>query len=193
MKTAVKITAVSLAVLVVCGGAMFAAAEVLEETDTHRETIPGKVDHVVIKAESGDIDVVPGGRSVQVERTDRYAGESPDVSQTLENGVLTIDAECEGALSVFCTVDYRVEVPEGVTVDAQTYVGDVDVEVAHKANVTARTHVGDVGIELPQGKYDVDTDTAVGDADVEGVVDSGQARHTIEARADVGTIDVTAR
>jgi len=192
MKTAVKITAVSLAVLVVCGGAMFAAAEVLEETDTHHETIPGKVDHVVIKAESGDIDVVPGGRSVQVERTDRYAGESPDVSQTLENGVLTIDAECEGALSVFCTVDYRVEVPEGVTVDARTYVGDVDVRVAHKANVTARTHVGDVDVDLPRGRYDVETDTAVGDADVEGVVDADQARHVIEARADVGSVDVTA-
>ena len=38
---------------------MFAMAEVLEETDTHRETISGEVDHVVIKAESGDIDVVP--------------------------------------------------------------------------------------------------------------------------------------
>lgn len=78
-----------------------------------------------------------------------------------------------------------------MTVDARTYV--VDVEVAHKANVTARTHVGNVDVELPQGRYDVETDTAVGDADVEGVVDADQARHTIEARADVGTVDGTAR
>ena len=64
MKTALKITGISLAALAVLGGAMFAAAEVLEETETHRETISGEVDHVVIKAESGDIEVVPGGRSV---------------------------------------------------------------------------------------------------------------------------------
>jgi hypothetical protein len=193
MQTALKITGISLAALVLLGGAMFAAAEALEETDTHRETIPGKVDHVVIEAESGDIEVVPGGRSVQVERTDRYAGESPDVSQTVEDGVLTLDAECDGVFSVFCTVDYRVEVPEGVTVDARTYVGDVDVRVAHKANVTARTHVGDIDVELPRGRYDVETDTAVGDADVEGVVDADKSRHIVEARADVGSVDVTAR
>lgn len=39
MQTALKITGISLAAVVVLGGAMFAAAEVLEETDTHRETI----------------------------------------------------------------------------------------------------------------------------------------------------------
>ena len=193
MKTALKITGISLAALVLLGGAIYAAAEVLEETDTHRETISESVDHIVIKAESGDIEVVPGGRSVEVERTDRYAVESPDVSQTLEDGVLTIDAECEGVFSLFCAVDYRVEVPDGVTVDARTYLGDVDVALARKADVTARTHVGDVDVELPEGAYDVDTDTAVGDADVEGVVDSDQARHKIEARADIGTVDVTAR
>lgn len=193
MTTALKITGISLAALVLLGGAMFAAAEVFEETETHRETISGEIDHVVIKAESGDIDVVPGGRSLEVERTDRYAGDSPDVSQTLEDGVLTIDAECEGVFSVFCAVDYRVEVAAGVTVDARTYVGDIDVEVARKGDVTARTHVGDVDVALPMGKYDVDTDTTVGDADVEGVIDSDRARHAVEARADVGTVDVTAR
>ena len=97
MKTALKITGISLAALALLGGAMFAAAEVLEETETHHETISGEIDHVVIKAESGDIDVVPGSR-VEVERTENYAGDSPDVSQTFEDGVLTIDAECEGVV-----------------------------------------------------------------------------------------------
>ena len=193
MKTALKITGISLAVLVLAGGAMYAAAEVLEESDTHRETISGSVDHVVIKAETGDIEVVPGGRSVQVERTDSYAVSSPDVSQTLANGVLTIDGECEGVLSPFCTIDYRVTVPKGVTVEARTYVGDVDVEVTRKTDVTARTHVGDVDVVVPRGTYEIDTDTPVGDSDVDGATDSDRAKHAIEAHADVGSVDVTAR
>ena len=193
MKTALKITGISFAVLVLLGGAMYAAAEVLEESETHRETISGSVDHVVIKAETGDIEVVSGGRSVQVERTDSYAVSSPDVNQTVKNGVLTIDGDCEGVFSMFCTTDYRVEVPEGVTVEARTYVGDVDVAVAGKTNVEARTHVGDVDVEVPMGQYDIDTETPVGDSDVDGPSDSDRAKHTIEARADVGNVDVTAR
>ena len=178
MKTALKITGISFAVLVLLGGAMYAAAEVLEESETHRETISGAVDHVVIKAETGDIEVVPGGRSVEVERTDSYAVSSPDVNQTVENGVLTIDSECDGVFSPFCTTDYRVEVPEGVTVEARTYVGDVDVSVDRGTDVEARTHVGDVDVEVPMGDYDIDTDTPVGDSDVDGPSDSDRANHT---------------
>jgi len=192
MKTALKITGISLAALVLLGGAVFAAAEALEETETHRDTISRPVDHVVIKAETGDIQVIPGGRTVEIERTDSYAGSSPDVHQTLENGVLTIEAECDGVFSPFCTTDYRVKMPEGVTVEARTYVGDVDIEVPRKANVDARTHVGDVDVEVPMGTYDIDTDTPVGDSDVDAR-DSDEARHTIDARADVGNVDVTAR
>jgi len=60
-------------------------------------------------------------------------------------------------------------------------------------DVTARTNVGDVEVELPSGSYDIDSDTAVGDSDVKHLVDSDQARHTVEVQADVGDVDVVAR
>ena len=62
-----------------------------------------------------------------------------------------------------------------------------------KGDVMARTHVGDVDVELPPGHLRHRAGHAVGDSDVEGVIDSDQARHAVEARADVGTVDVTAR
>lgn len=212
MKTALKIIGASLAALAVLGGGIYAAAQVLEETETDHDTISRQVDHVVIKVESGDIEVVRSGRSVEVERTDNYVIESPDASQELEDGVLTLEAECDSLASPFCSTDYRVEVPEDVTVDVRTYVGDVEingiaaqrvdarayvgdvhVDTVRKGDVTARTNVGDVDVELPMGTYDIDSDTAVGDSDVEGVTASDRAQHTVEARSDVGTTDVTAR
>jgi hypothetical protein len=192
MKTALKIVVISLASLAVLGGGIYAAAQALEETDTHRDTVSQPVDHVVIKAESGDIEVVPGGRSVEVERTDSYSLDSPDSERTLEDGVLTIESECDGVFSPFCTTDYRVELPDSVTVEARTYVGDIDVngisarqvdaraymgdvdiDSARKAQVDARTNVGDVNVQMPKGAYDIDS--------------------AVDADTDVGTVDVTAR
>ena len=212
MKTALKIIGASFVALAVLGGAVYAAAEALETDKTHNDTISRTVDQVVIKAESGDIEVVPGGSSVEIERTDHYVLDSPDETRTLEDGVLTIESECDSVLAPFCATDYRVTVPQGVTVDVRTYVGDVDVEgitgreiearayvgdvhvdAARKGDVTARTNVGDVDVELPRGTYAVDSDTAVGDSDVDGLIASDGAQHEVEARADVGSVDVTAR
>ena len=112
MKTALKITGISLAALVLFGGAMFAAAEALEETEAHNETISGSVDHVVIKAETGDIEVVPAGAPSRVERTDRYAGRlarrQPDAR---ERRPARSTANASGVLSPFCTADYRSRCP----------------------------------------------------------------------------------
>lgn len=212
MKTALKIIGASFVALAVLGGAIYAAAQALETNKTHTDTISRTVDHVVIKAESGDIEVVPGGRSVEVERTEHYVLDSPDESRTLEDGVLTITSECDSALPPFCASDYRVEVPDGVTVDVRTYVGDIDVEAitgrriearayvgdvhvdaARKGDVTARTNVGDVDVEMPRGTYAIDSDTAVGDSDVAGLIAVDRAQHALDARADVGTVDVAAR
>lgn len=210
MKTALKIIGISFASLAVLGGGIYAAAQALETNKTHSDTISRTVDHVVIEAESGDIEIVPARRSVEVERTDHYVLDSPDESRTLEDGVLTIESECD--IAPFCASDYRVEVPDGVTVDVRTYVGDVDVEAitgrriearayvgdvhvdaARKGDVTARTNVGDVDVKVPRGTYAIDSDTAVGDSDVAGVIALDRAQHAVDARADVGTVDIAAR
>ena len=161
MKTALKIAGISLASLAVLGGGIYAAAQALEKTETNRDTIAQAVDHVVIKADAGDIEVVPGGRSVEVERTDSYVIDSPDASRTLEDSVLTIEAECDGLASPFCSTDYRVEVPKGVTVDVRTYVGDVEIDGIAAQRVEARAYVGDVHVDAAR-KGDVTARTERG-------------------------------
>ena len=163
MKTALKIIGISFASLAVLGGGIYAAAQALETNKTHSDTISRTVDHVVIEAESGDIEIVPARRSVEVERTDHYVLDSPDESRTLEDGVLTIESECD--IAPFCASYYSVEVPDGVTVDVRTYVGDVDVEAITGRRIEARAYVGDVHVDAAR-KGDVTARTNVGDVDV---------------------------
>jgi DUF4097 and DUF4098 domain-containing protein YvlB len=192
MKTALKIVGISLVAVAVLGGAVYAAAEALEETDTHRDKVSQPADHVVVKAEAGDIDVVSGGRSVEIERTDSYSLNSPDVSQTLEDGVLTIEAECSGVFSPFCTTDFRVEVPKGVTVETRTYVGDIEVDGISARQIEARAYVGDVHIDAAR-KAEVDARTNVGDVDVEMPKGPYDIDSAVDADTDVGSVDVTPR
>jgi hypothetical protein len=192
MKTALKIIGISLVSVAVLGGGIYAAAQALEETDTHHEKVSQPVDHVVIKAESGDIEIVPGARSVEIERTDSYSLDSPDASRTLEDGTLTIESECDGVFSPFCTTDYRVAVPDGVTVEARTYVGDVDVNGISTRKIEARGHVGDVNIDAAR-KAEVDARTNVGDVDVEMPKGAYDIESAVDADTDVGSVDVTAR
>jgi hypothetical protein len=212
MRAALIVFGCLFATFTVLAGTIYAASETLDTTKTDEESFGRSIDRVVIRADSGDIDVVPGGRSIQVRETRDYVLDSPETSRTVEDGVLTIEAECDGSLSLFCATDYRVEVPAGVTVDVRTYVGDIDidgissrrvaarsyvgdvhVDARRRADVDARTNVGDVDVELPAGRYDVETDAPVGDSELHGIDTSDRAKRQVEARTDVGDVDVTAR
>ena len=211
MGTTAKIIGATFATAAVIGGSVYAAAETLDTTKTEESTFGRSVERVVIKADSGDIEVVRGGRSVDIRETRNYVLDSPDVTKSIEDGVLTIESECGGVLSVVCETDFHIAVPKGVPVDVRTYVGDIDIDgvaasriearwyvgdidvhAARQADVTARTNVGDVDVEIPRGTYDIDSDVGMGDSDTDGVIDSDRAKHRIKAQSDVGTVDVTA-
>jgi len=212
MRTALKITGISLGALALMGGMLYAAANTLDTTKTRETTISQAVHKVVIKADTGDIDLVRGGHSIEVRETKSYVFDSPEVHQTVENGVLTIEGECDGVLGILCDTDFRIEVPEGVEVEARTYVGNIEIDgieadgieargyvgniqidAGRRADVTAHTNVGDVDIAVPTGIYDIDADTTVGDTDSGGLTSRDGAKHAIDATSDVGTVDVTAR
>ena len=211
MGTAAKIIGATFATAAVIGGGTYAAAEVFDTTKTEDSTFGRSVERVVIKADSGDVEVVQGGRSVEVRETRSYVIDSPEVAKSVEDGVLTIESECDGVMSVVCETDFRVEVPKGTPVDVRTYVGDIDIDgisassieargyvgdidvhATRRSDVTARTNVGDVDIEIPHGSYDIESDAAVGDDDIDGLVTSDRAKHAIDAQSDVGSVDITA-
>ena len=210
MGTTAKIIGATFAAAAVIGGGVYAAAETLDTTKTQDSTFGRSVERVVIKADSGDIDVVRGGRSVEIHETRSYVLDSPDVTKSIEDGVLTIESECGGVLSIVCETDFRIEVPKGVPVDARTYVGDIDIDIiaarieargyagdidvraARRSDVTARTNVGDIDVEVPRGSYEIDAEAGVGDSDVDGLTAADRAKHRIKAQSDVGAVDVTA-
>ena len=211
MGTAAKIIGATFAAAAVIGGGTYAAAEAFDTTKTEDSTFGRSVERVVIKADAGDIEVAQGGRTVAVHETRSYVIESPDVTKSVEDGVLTIEGECSGITSVMCETDFRVEVPEGTPVDVRTYVGDIDIDgisaarieargyvgdidihATRKGDVTARTNVGDVDIETPRGSYDIESQASVGDDDIDGLVTSDRAKHAIDAQSDVGSVDITA-
>jgi hypothetical protein len=211
MGTTAKIIGATFAAAAAIGGGVYAAAETLDTTKTEESTFGRSVERVVIKADSGDIEVVRGGRSVEIRETRSYVLDSPDVTKSIEDGVLTIESECGGVLSIVCETDFRIAVPKGVPVDARTYVGDIeidgiaassieargyagdiDVRAARRSDVTARTNVGDVDVEVPRGDYEIDAEASVGDSDVDGLTAADRAKHRIKAQSDVGTVDVAA-
>ncbi|HYH59533.1 MAG TPA: DUF4097 family beta strand repeat-containing protein [Thermoleophilaceae bacterium] len=193
MRKTLIVIAIAVGALAVLGCAAYAVAQVFEETDNKAHTVSRSIDHIVIEVESGDIDLVPGGRSVRIDETDDYVFDSPDVSRTVSDGVLTIESECDGVMSVFCTTDFRVGVPRGVTVDVRSYVGDIDIDRIDARAIEARAHVGDVHVDALR-KGEIDARTNVGDVEVElpkRIYD--RAYQAVDARTDVGDADVTPR
>lgn len=212
MRTGLKIVGITCASIAVIGGGMYAAAETFDTTKTSDTRVTQSIDRIVVKVDSGDVEFARGGRYVEIHETKSYVLDSPEVSRQIEHGVLTIETECDGPLSVVCNTDFRIQVPDGVSIEARTYVGDIEIDgvaarridargyvgdiqidSARKGDIDAHTNVGDIDIEVPRGIYEVDADVEVGDSDVGGVTDSDRAKHAIDARADVGTAEIAAR
>lgn len=211
MRLALIITGSTIGFLIAVTGTIYAASAAFGTTKTDTYTYSQSIKHVVIKADAGDVEIVKGGRAVEVKETRDYLIDSPDMKRTVEHGVLTLEAKCDSLLFPVCGTDYRIEIPRGVTIEARTHVGDIDakgiesrriearanvgdihVESARRGDITARTNVGDVEVKVPGGTYDVDVDTNVGDRDIDDIDSRDRVRHAIEARTNVGDVSVAA-
>ena len=211
MRRALIIVGAAIGIPALLAGSIFAAAQLFDTTKTDDHTFSQHVKHVVIEADAGDVELVQGGRTVRVRETRHYVLDSPELTRSVEHGVLTLKGECDGVFFISCETDYRVEIPEGVSVEVRTHVGDINavgidarriearsnvgdirVEAARRADVNARTNVGDVEVEVPAGTYDLDADTDLGDTDLNEIVSNDKARFSIRARTNVGDVDATA-
>lgn len=191
MRTGLKVVGITCAAVAVAGGGMYAAAETFDTTKTNDTRVTQSIDRIVVKVDSGDVEFARGGRYVEIHETKSYVLDSPEVSRQIEHGVLTIETECDGPLSVVCNTDFRIQVPDGVSVDARTYVGDVEVDGVAAPRIDARGYVGDIQIDAAR-KADIDARTNVGDVDVEVPKRSYDPR-SVDADTDVGSVDITAR
>jgi hypothetical protein len=174
------------------------------ESQDHRITVP--VDRLSVRAGAGDVEVtgsdVPG---VLVHEVLRYAhGRRPRTSRAVHDGALTLGYTCPHVRSWqsrACGVSYRIQVPRGIPVTAETGVGhmratdlagtlrltdstgDVVGTGLTGGDVTAVTDVGDVRLRLLATPARVRGSSATGDVSI--TVPAGHP-YRVSARTDVG-------
>ena len=177
-----------LALFVVLVPAAVVLADVAFQNTTvtvHR--FPGPVDEIVVRADRGDVELVPGrGRAVRVRETRRYLLKQPSLERRVDDGVLTLEARCDGAI-VTCESDLQVSVPPGAVVRLKIGSGDVDARGIDAREARLRSDAGDVRAELTGRQGLVRARAGPGDVDVR-VRDA----RVIDAQSDAGDVVVAA-
>ena len=190
--------------LIIAIGALAVANLALDKRTVRTHTIAGPVREIVVRSDSGDVDLVPAGRRVVVRETRHYVFDEPTLDRTLDDGVLTLDTRCSG-LALHCSTDLRITVPRGVkvTVDAdsgnvearriavrdahvESDSGDVSLELAgSQALVWAHTDSGSVDVVVANAR-EIDAETDSGDVRV----DVGSPPRRVIAHTDSGDVEV---
>lgn len=176
------------------------------QTETATQDHPG-VDRVEISADAADVVLRqgPDGAS-RVERTLRWTGERPEVTETVVGSVLRITSRCPDGRAGrdHCSVRLVVTVPAAaaagtdvgagdVTVsdlagaqDHRTSSGDVRATGLRAGQLGARTSAGDVDVAFATAPQQVDVESSAGDVTV--TVPAG--RYQVQASTSVGDVDV---
>jgi len=185
----VKKVLIVLALFVVLVPAAIVLADVaFQNTTVTTHRFPGPVDEIVVRADSGDVELVPGrGRSVRVRETRHYLFEQPTLERDVKDGVLTLEARCEATLGVTCFSDLRVSVPAGATVRLDVDSGDVDARGIDVDEARLRSDSGDARLELigRQRRVRARSDSGGIDARVRDA-------RVIDAQTDAGDVVVAA-
>jgi hypothetical protein len=92
-------------------------------------TVDETVDEIVVAIDAGSVEVVVGsGVGVRVERQLRFDDDRPDVSHSINDGRLLIEADCTGGFfGTACSVDHVLQVPASVDLEIDTSAGSVRV------------------------------------------------------------------
>ncbi|CAK7280288.1 DUF4097 family beta strand repeat-containing protein [Streptomyces misionensis] len=185
----------------VSGALLLAVAPVLsacdqyDDSDSRSFDVKDKVTGVTVDSAGGDIDVVAGdGDGVQVTENLKYkSGKRPSTEHFVRDGDLhlKVATSCGSSLgSANCTVNYRVEVPRGVSlslhsgggtvhldgvsggVDASTGGGEVKAEDLAAGHLTASSGGGAINASWSKAPDDVDVNAKGGNVTLH-VPDSG--------------------
>jgi len=101
------------------------------------------VDQITIRGDVGVTEVVPGSRARIIQELNAPEG-TIERSVQVVDGHLTVETRCK--TPVLCSVNSRVQVPEGIAVRVELDEGEVWA-----------TGIGDLDVELGSGTADLDT------------------------------------
>ncbi|MEU4563704.1 DUF4097 family beta strand repeat-containing protein [Actinoplanes sp. NPDC023936] len=129
-----------------------------------------------LKLTSGDVIVQNATGPVKVEAT------SGDL-QVIDAPALTVDFTSGNVIAE------RIAGP----IQAKATSGDMQMDLSAPASVTASLQSGDLNLTVPEGAYQVRTDTGSGDAVVENLKNDPRATNVIDLRTRSGDLFVTTR
>ncbi|RCV49292.1 DUF4097 family beta strand repeat-containing protein [Marinitenerispora sediminis] len=175
------------AVLVVAGGA-FAVVGLVATATERREDGFDAVAAVRVDNRTGGAVVVHGAddaaaEGVAVERVLRSSPlAEPEESARVDGDTLRVEADCDGWVGGACSVDYRIEVPEGTALTVETSSGAIEVRSVGGA-VTAHSTTGAVELDDVRGDVAVTTTT--------GEVRAAGSGGSIEVESTTGSVDLS--
>jgi Putative adhesin len=155
----------------------------LDDTQVNTYAMSGLIREVVVKSDSGSVDLVPGTAGVQVRETQHFVSMKPSLHRTVEAGVLTLDSHCTSVV-LRCYADLRVRVPAGVKVSVDADSGDVRAGWVDVREMRVRGDSGDIDLRLAGRQSRVYAHTDSGD-----VTTTVRAR-SVDARTDSGDVSV---
>ncbi|WP_250562900.1 DUF4097 family beta strand repeat-containing protein [Sphaerisporangium fuscum] len=173
----------------------------------HRTTlgyeVKEKVARLVLVGDAGDIVVSEAdGSAVKVTETLRWSSDKPTTEHKVQSDALVMRYDCPHALDN-CSVDYTVEVPEGLRVEVESDSGDIHLRALGNP-IKAKVGSGDlegIGLTGPEIKVEAGSgDATLGYAavpdDIDLKVGSGDAKITLpggpyNVDAEAGSGDVT--
>ena len=190
---------------VLAAGALLVVNLALDKRSVETHTVGGAIREIVVRSDSGDVDLVPADGRVVVRETQHYVFDKPELDMDMAGGVLTLDIQCKG-WAPHCSTDLRITVPAGVKVSVDADSGDVEGRRIAVRDTHVESDSGDVSLELTgrqtlvfahtdSGSVDVTTsdvraiDAETDSGDVE--IDAGGMPRRIVAQTDAGDVEVT--
>jgi len=185
MRTALIVLAL---LVIVVSAAVVLADVVFEQTTVVRHAFKGPIRTIVVRVDSGDVELVPApGRGVRVRESRHYIFQAPSLQSGVRHGVLTIHATGCDAAFVTCRTDLRLTVPAGAAVVAQSASGDVTARRIDVRRARLGSDSGDVLAALRGRQALVRAHSASGDVGVRA-----NAARDIDAQTDSGDVVVAA-
>jgi hypothetical protein len=150
-------------------------------TEQQSQTYQKQINRIELNLDAGNITLAPGdSSSVHVARTLHWRTTKPTIVEDISGQTMRVTLTCPQQDG--CSVDFTIELPAGVTVQAKTQAGDVKI-----TDITG-------ALDITNESGDIRVANAVGEVRITG--DSGQISGTglrspvFTAKSDSGDIEL---
>ncbi len=179
-----RVVGATFAAVTLACGVLNAVTWLARQSETQTQTYRQPVSRIVLDLDTGDLTVTPSGDdTVTVQRHLRWTLAKPTIEETWDGGTLRIRVRCaqfQFAINSLCGVDYVLQVPKGVDVEAHSDTGDTTVRDV-EGSLRLTTDTGDIDVSNTPGTLWVRTDTG----DVRA---SGLASSEVDVATDTGDV-----